>query len=353
MIRGIKKPRVRMKNIERNRTQKLSGFFDYLTKPGQAKSDGMPDVYTNIEDNSSAGIKAFLDQYEKNFEEAMTTKKFRHNTKLVAKSMVFVLPYEMTKKEVDGYVQAVTKVLPEYMTFAFALHCGSHKKTAESWKNLHLQGFLGIRGDGSEKPSWEDRQALHDNLIKASDDYIKSLGFRIRYDNVATKPRKQSLQFLEGEAMRAALDEGVTGNRDVKSRQSELLRDPLWLFAFSQRQDVADERLKQFCAECAQKRIRIDAEKFATTAGSYGLNFEKQLTNALSKKVKAQSGKSKLMTAQCKIVLRPKQNIASASNSNSEKNESDAVTYQPLTEDMLKAALNECKKSTSNNIMRL
>lgn len=354
MPRGDAKPIIRMKSINANKSQKLSGFFDYLTQPGhQTENNEIPEVYTNLEDSSAVGIKRFLDQYEKNFQSAMKSGDLKNNCKLLAKSMVFMLPYGMTKKEIDGYVKAITDTLPDYMTFAFAVHRGSNKKTRDSHKNLHLQGFLGIRGKGAEKFGPDVRIPLHENLILAANDYIKSLKFKIAFNPVRTRPCKSSLNFLEAEAMTSALKEGVTGNRDVKSRQSELLRDPMWLFEFSQRQDVADERLKQFCAECAQKRIRIDAEKFATTAGSYGLNFEKQLTNALSKKVKAQSGKSKLMTAQCKIVLRPKQNIASTNNSNLEKNESDTVTYQPLTEDMLKAALNECKKSTSKNITRI
>jgi len=77
MTRGIKKPRVRMKSINASKTQKLSGFFDYLTQPGhQTVNDEIPEVYTNLEDSSAVGIKHFLDQYEKNFKNAM---KFNHN----------------------------------------------------------------------------------------------------------------------------------------------------------------------------------------------------------------------------------------------------------------------------------
>lgn len=272
-----------MKSINSGRSQKLSGFFDYLTQPGQMPGEDMPPVYTNIEDSTAAGIKSFMDRYEKNFKNAVKEKRLRHNSKLLAKSMVFVLPHEMTKAEIDGYVAAVVKALPEGMTYAFALHRGSHKKTADSWKNLHLQGFLGVRGDGAGKFGADIRIPLHDDLIKASDAYIKSLGFKIRYDPTSTLLSKKNLSFLEAEAMTAALKEGVTGNREVKSRQSELLRNPMWLLDFSNRDDIKSEQLKKFCRELAMKRIRVDAEKFAANAGSYGPKFVKQLTGTLAK----------------------------------------------------------------------
>jgi len=262
MSRGIKKPRVRMKSINASKTQKLSGFFDYLTQPGQMPGDELPPVYTNIEDNTAAGIKRFMNRYENNFKSAMKSGRLKNNCKLVAKSMVFALPNEMTIKEIDGYVKAVAAALPDYMTFAFAVHRGSNKKTCDSQKNLHLQGFLGIRGDGAEKFGADVRLPLHDNLINASDAYIKKIGFKIKYDPTKIQPGAGSLRCLESEAFRSALAEGVSGNRALKTRQSELLRDSGWLIKFSKRDDIRDLRLKQFCEELAFKRIKVNAEKF-------------------------------------------------------------------------------------------
>ena len=347
MSRGDAKPIIRMKSINANKSQKLSGFFDYLTQPGhQTENNELPKFYTNLEDSSVVGIKRFLDQYEENFKSAMKSGELKNNCKLVAKSMVFMLPYGMTKAEIDGYVKAISDTLPAYMTFAFAVHRGSNKNTRDSHKNLHLQGFLGIRGNGAEKFGPDVRLPLHENLVLAANNYIKSIKFKIAFNPVRTRPGKSSLKFLEAEAMASTLKEGVSGNRAVKSRQSELLRDPIWLFEFSNRTDVADENLKKFCAECAQKRIGIDAEKFATTAGSYGLKLEKQLSNALSKKMTPKSELSKIASK-------------NTANSNEQRvndnNHFDTVTYQPLTDAMLKAASAECnnKNSTSKHIKRI
>jgi len=268
MTRGIKKPRVRMKSINASKTQKLSGFFDYLTQPGhQAEHGEVPEVYTNLEDSSVAGIKRFMDQYEKNFKDAMKSGSLKNNTKLLAKSMVFALPNEMTNKEIDGYVEAIAAALPDYMTFAFAVHRGSNKKTQDSQKNLHLQGFLGVRGNGAEKFGADVRLPLHENLIKASDDYIKKIGFKIKYDPTKIQPGAGSLRCLESEAFKSALDEGVSGNRALKTRQSELLRDSMWLLNFSKRDDIRDQKLKRFCEELAFKRIKVNAEKFQKKPG--------------------------------------------------------------------------------------
>ena len=354
MSRGNAKPIIRMKSINANKSQKLSGFFDYLTQPGhQTENNEIPEVYTNLEDSSAVGIKRFLDQYDDNFKSAMKSGDLKNNCKLLAKSMVFMLPYGMTKTEIDGYVKAIAKTLPDYMTFAFAVHRGSNKKTRDSHKNLHLQGFLGIRGNGAEKFGPEVRLPLHENLVLAANAYVKNLKFKIAFNPVRTRPGKSSLNFLEAEAMASALKEGVSGNRAVKSRQSELLRDPMWLFEFSQRTDVANERLKKFCAESGQKRIGIDAEKFAATAGSYGLKFEKQLSDALSKTVTTKSGLSKSTTSQLKIAV--KDTAKSHEQIVNDDNESYTVTSQPLTDDMLKAAMAECnsKNSTSNYTKRI
>jgi hypothetical protein len=168
----------------------------------------------------------------------------------------------MTKKESDGYVKAIAAALPDYMTFAFAVHRGSNKKTRDSQKNLHLQGFLGVRGDGTEKFGADVRLPLHEDLIKASDAYIKKIGFKIKYDPTKIQPGAGSLRCLESEAFRSALEEGVSGNRALKTRQSELLRDSGWLIKFSKRDDIRDLKLKQFCEELAMKRIKVNAEKF-------------------------------------------------------------------------------------------
>lgn len=286
MSRGVKKPRVRMKSINANKTQKLSGFFDYLTQPGhQTEKDEIPDVYTNIEDSSAVGIKRFLDQYEKNFQNAMKSGALKNNCKLVAKSMVFALPNEMTNTEIDGYVEAIAAALPDYMTFAFAVHRGSNKKTRDSQKNLHLQGFLGIRGEGAEKFGADVRLPLHENLIKASDEYIKKIGFKIKYNPTKTQPCAGSLRCLESEAFKSALEEGLTGNRALKTRQSELLRDSMWLLNFSQRADIRDQKLKQFCSELAVKRVSINAEKFQKKPG-LDLEF---VSNNLNKVVQAKA----------------------------------------------------------------
>jgi len=283
MSRGDAKPIIRMKSINANKSQKLSGFFDYLTQPGhQTENNEIPEVYTNLEDSSAVGIKRFLDQYEKNFRDAMKSGDLKNNCKLLAKSMVFMLPHGMTKNEIDGYVKAISDALPDYMTFAFAVHRGSNKKTRDSHKNLHLQGFLGIRGNGAEKFGPEVRLPLHENLILAANDFIKSAKFKIAFNPVQTRPSKSSLKFLEAEAMASALKEGVSGNRALKTRQSELLRDSMWLLNFSKRDDIRDQRLKQFCTELAMKRININAEKFQKKPG-LDLEF---VSNHLNKTLK-------------------------------------------------------------------
>ena len=284
MSRGDAKPIIRMKSINANKSQKLSGFFDYLTQPGhQTENNEIPDVYTNLEDSSAVGIKRFLDQYEKNFKDAMKSGDLKNNCKLLAKSMLFMLPHGMTKNEIDGYVKAITDTLPDYMTFALAVHRGSNKTTRDSHKNLHLQGFLGIRGNGAEKFGPEVRLPLHENLILAANDYIKSVKFKIAFNPVQTRPSKSSLKFLEAEAMESALKEGVSGNRALKTRQSELLRDSMWLLNFSKRDEIRDQRLKQFCTELAMKRININAEKFQKKPG-LDLEF---ISNHLNKTLKA------------------------------------------------------------------
>lgn len=287
-----------MKSINANKTQKLAGFFDYLTQKGhQTEGDEIPEVYTNLEDSSAVGIKNFLNQYEKNFQKSMKSKVFRHNTKLLAKSMVFALPHGMTKPEIDGYVKAIAKALPESMTFAFALHRGSNKKTAESSKNLHLQGFLGVRGDGSEKFGADVRLPLHDDLVKASDAYIKTIGFKIAFEPTRTKPGGKSLRFLEAAALQAALDEGVSGNRATKTRQSELLRDPMWLMRFSLRDDINDPKLKQFCAELSHKRTGIIAERYEKRSEIDLAYVPKQMTRIIKKQDVAKHAKTAERTA--------------------------------------------------------
>lgn len=118
--RGIKKPRVRMKSINSSKTQKLSGFFDYLTQRGhQTANDEIPQVFTNIENATATGIKDFMDQYEKIFVRPSKKKSSGIIPSCWQKAWSLRCQTGMTNEEIEGYVKAITKALPDYMTFAF------------------------------------------------------------------------------------------------------------------------------------------------------------------------------------------------------------------------------------------